>query len=82
MQIIINVPINDLINHFNNEDVDTLKSYFESDTIVSNYVLDYLSELIPDTSKVSITGFTDAKEALKDNLKKTLIEEINSVLDW
>lgn len=82
MQIIINVPVNDLINHWDNEDVETVKSYFESDTIFSNYVLDCLSEVIPETSEVSITGFDDAKEALKDNLKKILIEEINSELNW
>ena len=82
MQIIINVPDNDLINHWDNEDVETVKSYFESDTIFSNYVLDCLSEVIPETSEVSITGFDDAKEALKDNLKKILIEEINSELNW
>lgn len=82
MQIIINVPVNDLINHWDNEDIETVKSYFESDTIFSDYVLNCLSELIPDTSKVSITGFDDAKETLKDNLKKILIEEINSELNW
>lgn len=82
MQIIINVPINDLVNHWNNEDAETVKSYFKSDTIFSNYVLDCLSEVIPETSEVSITGFDDAKETLKDNLKKILIEEINSEFNW
>ena len=82
MQIIINVPVNDLVTQRSNKAIETVKSYFESYTTFSNDVLNCLSEIIPETSEVSITDFNDAKEALKNNLKQILIEKIDSKLNW
>lgn len=82
MQIIINIPNQALVDYWEDDDIEDLRTLFDIPEHFTSAISDALRELLPLSASISTTAFDDFKESLKTRIKHKLVEEIDKKLDW